>query len=65
MTCKDTTWLVSDSRERRLSQDEKDGLDRHIATCPYCRGASTHFDVLFRQIDRMFKPDAQDSSIGL
>ena len=52
MTCKDTTWLVSESRERALSKEELEDLEGHIAECPLCKGASTQFDVLFKQLDR-------------
>jgi hypothetical protein len=51
ITCKDSTWLVSESRERTLSKDELQDLEGHIAECPYCKGASTQFAVLFKQLD--------------
>lgn len=57
ITCRDTTWLVSDGRDRQLSEKEKANLLKHIASCNLCRGASTQFDVLFRQIEEYFKPE--------
>ncbi len=51
ITCKDSTWLVSESRERTLSKEELQDLEGHIAECPYCKGASTQFAVLFKQLD--------------
>ncbi|AGK56716.1 hypothetical protein HYPDE_25158 [Hyphomicrobium denitrificans 1NES1] len=51
ITCKDTTWLVSESRERALSKEELEDLERHIAECSFCKGASTQFAVLFKQLD--------------
>lgn len=51
ITCKDSTWLVSESRERTLSKEELLDLEGHIAECPYCKGASTQFAVLFKQLD--------------
>lgn len=51
ITCKDTTWLVSESRERPLSKEELENLEQHIAECPFCKGASTQFGVLFKQLD--------------
>ena len=50
ITCKDTTWLVSDACERDLSPQEKSDLAGHIEDCELCQGASTQFDVLFRQL---------------
>jgi hypothetical protein len=54
ITCKDTTWLVSESRERVLSTEEQQKLEEHIATCSFCQGASRQFAVLFKQIDHYF-----------
>lgn len=51
ITCKDSTWLVSESRERALSKEELENLERHIAECSFCKGASSQFDVLFKQLD--------------
>lgn len=51
ISCKDSTWLVSESRERPLSKAELDNLEGHIAECPFCKGASTQFSVLFKQLD--------------
>lgn len=54
ITCKDTTWLVSESRERALSEEELRSLNAHIADCSYCQGASRQFDVLFKEIRNYF-----------
>lgn len=54
LTCRDTTWLVSDARERSLTDEEKRDLIEHISTCAYCRGASVQFEVLFRQLRVFF-----------
>jgi predicted anti-sigma-YlaC factor YlaD len=51
LTCKETTWLASESRERNLTKDEVQELEQHIAECPYCKGASQQFAVLFKQLD--------------
>ena len=50
ITCRDTTWLVSDARERELTPEEKAELRAHIAECELCQGASRQFEVLFRQL---------------
>jgi len=51
LSCKDTTWLVSESRERDLTAQEVQDLQHHIADCPLCQGASRQFAVLFKQLD--------------
>jgi hypothetical protein len=50
ITCRQSTWLVSDSRERTLTAAEERALAEHIAGCRYCQGASRQFEVLFRQL---------------
>jgi anti-sigma factor RsiW len=54
LTCRDTTWLVSESRDRELSAAEIAGLCRHIEDCPHCRIASRQFEALFAQVDALF-----------
>ena len=51
ITCRDTTWLVSDARERELTGEERSALKEHICGCELCQGASKQFEVLFAQID--------------
>lgn len=61
LSCQDTTWLVSDARERSLTPEEGRSLAEHIATCPFCSGASAQFEVLFRQLEMYFgRHDGQD-----
>ena len=54
LSCRDTTWLVSDARERRLTPEEGRSLAEHVATCPFCSRASVQFEVLFRQLEMYF-----------
>jgi len=54
ITCKDTTWLVSDACERPLTEQERADLLNHISECALCQGASTQFEVLFRQVKVYF-----------
>lgn len=54
LTCRDTTWLVSDARERALTAEEQRTLAEHIAECPFCSRASVQFEVLFRQLGLYF-----------
>jgi galactose-1-phosphate uridylyltransferase len=55
ITCKDTTWLVSEARDRSLSEEEQQNLRQHISECPFCQGASKQFEVLFRQLGDYLK----------
>ena len=43
VTCRDTTWLVSDARDRPLTEGERASLADHIAECSLCQGASKQF----------------------
>ncbi|WP_414463579.1 zf-HC2 domain-containing protein [Hyphomicrobium sp. DY-1] len=54
ITCRDTTWLVSDSQDRRLSEAESRALEQHITECPLCSKASIQFEVLFRHLRTYF-----------
>jgi hypothetical protein len=53
ITCRDSTWLVSEGRDRRLSNAERARLHRHIDGCPHCRVASKQFERLFAQIEAL------------
>jgi hypothetical protein len=61
VTCRDTTWLVSDARDRPLSESEKAALAGHIAECSLCQGASKQFAALFKEIGAYFKGEAPDT----
>lgn len=61
VTCRDTTWLVSDGRDRRLTGSEQAALDEHIAECSLCQGASKQFALLFKQVGAYLKGDAPDT----
>lgn len=60
LTCEDTTWLVSDSRERELTETEKRDLESHIEDCELCQGASKQFGVLFRQVEAFLARDEDE-----
>lgn len=59
ITCRDTTWLVSASCERELTEAEIAALKGHISECELCQGASTQFEVLFRQLKQFFSDSGQ------
>jgi len=53
ITCRDTTYLVCEARDRSLSADEQASLTHHIQTCPYCQVAAKQFSQLFSQLDEL------------
>jgi predicted anti-sigma-YlaC factor YlaD len=61
VTCRDTTWLVSDARDRQLSQSEQAALNEHIAACSLCQGASKQFGALFREVGAYLEGGASDT----
>ncbi|MBS0234825.1 MAG: zf-HC2 domain-containing protein [Proteobacteria bacterium] len=60
ITCRDTTWLVSESQDRPLTESESRALEQHIAECPLCSKASVQFQVLFRQLRTYFDREASN-----
>jgi hypothetical protein len=61
VTCRDTTWLVSDARDRPLTKSEQAALAAHIAECSLCQGASKQFTALFSAVGAYLKGDAPDT----
>ncbi len=53
MKCRDTTFLVSEARDRELTLDEYQALNAHIAECPLCTKASKQFADLFQHLDEL------------
>jgi len=53
LSCLDTTWLVSDARDRPLTPGEMASLEAHIATCVPCQAARKQFEVLFRGMEAL------------
>ncbi len=62
ITCRDTTWLASDARERALTEEERTALAEHVAECSLCQGASTQFEVMFRQLKRYLAGGDEESA---
>ena len=59
VTCRDTTWLASDARDRPLTEREQVALAEHIAECNLCQGASN--GTLFREVGAYLKGEAPDT----
>lgn len=62
LTCRDTTVLVSDARDRPLTAGELADLHGHLIGCVRCQAAREQFEILFRGIERYLHgetPDAQ------
>lgn len=59
LTCRDTTWLVSEARDGALPAPELAALDAHLATCSACRTARQQFDLLFSQLDTLLAKPRQ------
>ncbi|CDG81101.1 hypothetical protein [Janthinobacterium agaricidamnosum] len=53
LTCRDTTYLVCDARDRALTGHEQALLAGHIQSCPYCKVAAQQFSQLFSQLDEL------------
>jgi predicted anti-sigma-YlaC factor YlaD len=53
LTCRDTTYLVSESRDAPLDAEQNELLADHLKTCDACRTASTQFAQLFAQLDSL------------
>ena len=53
LTCRDTTYLVSEARDAPLDAEQNELLAEHLKTCDACRTASTQFAQLFSQLDSL------------
>ncbi|HMV54404.1 MAG TPA: zf-HC2 domain-containing protein [Rhodocyclaceae bacterium] len=51
LTCRETTYLVSDARDRPLTDLEVSQLQAHIAGCAACQVASRQFAQVFAAVD--------------
>ena len=61
ITCRDTTWLVSDARDRPLTESERASLADRIPECGLCQGASKQCGALFREVGAYLKGEAPDT----
>lgn len=51
ISCRASTRLVSEARDRPLSRDEAVRLATHVEHCPHCRIAARQFAELFARVD--------------
>lgn len=51
ISCRDSTHLVSEARDRTLDDDDQQRLTTHVAHCPHCRIAARQFSDLFARVD--------------
>jgi Putative zinc-finger len=64
VSCRDTTVLVSDARERALTAEELTELRSHLRWCVRCQAAREQFEILFRGIERYLHGDVPDPAVG-
>lgn len=60
ISCRDSTRLVSESRDRPLDGDEAARLGTHVEHCPHCRIAARQFADLFARIDLLLAREPKD-----
>lgn len=51
ISCRDSTRLVSQMRDRPLDGNETTQLRTHVEHCPHCRIAAQQFADLFARVD--------------
>ncbi len=64
LSCRDTTVLVSDARERALTAEELAELRSHLTWCVRCQAAREQFEILFRGVERYLRGDVPDPGNG-
>jgi hypothetical protein len=64
LSCRGTTVLVSDARERPLTAEELSDLRSHLNGCVRCQAAREQFEILFRGIERYLHGDVPDRGGG-
>ncbi|NGZ87063.1 zf-HC2 domain-containing protein [Duganella aceris] len=53
ISCRETTYLVSESRDAALDDEQSARLAAHLDTCDACRIASTQFAQLFAHLETL------------
>jgi anti-sigma factor RsiW len=69
MLCRDVVEMITDYLEGALSADERERLERHIASCPGCEGYLDHFRTTIELSGRLrvvdVEPQSMDSLVGV
>ena len=60
LNCRETTQLLSESQERRLSLREKTALRLHLMICSGCRRCQQQMDIL-RMASKAYTKGAGES----
>jgi len=61
LSCRDTTVLVSEGRDRPLTAGELADLRGHLTGCVRCQAARGQFEILFRGIERYLHGETPDA----
>ncbi|MEZ5447257.1 MAG: zf-HC2 domain-containing protein [Gammaproteobacteria bacterium] len=64
LSCRDTTVLVSEGRDRPLTKAELADLRGHLTGCVRCQAAREQFEILFRGIERYLHGDTPEAQGG-
>ena len=59
ISCRDSTRLVSEMRDRPLDGKETMQLGTHVEHCPHCRIAAQQFADLFARVDLLLSRKPQ------
>lgn len=62
LCCRDTTFLVCESRERSLLQEEIEALSAHLKWCMRCQAAREQFEILFSSVTRYLRGDLTEGT---
>lgn len=67
--CRDVVELLTDYLEGALSSDERERLERHIASCPGCEGYLDHLRTAIALTGRIqhadVAPDAMEELVDV
>ncbi|HEY4318317.1 MAG TPA: zf-HC2 domain-containing protein [Herbaspirillum sp.] len=62
LSCKETTHIVCDARDRPMSAEQSAQLQAHLETCDACKSAAVQFADMFRHLDILFARNEDKSS---
>lgn len=53
MNCRENARLLSEAMDRKLTDAERDAVERHLAICPACTRCQGQFQEIRRALRRM------------